>query len=74
MERYKNLSGDSGVVAYEIGPDSLTVRFQTGETYLYTAQDAGAGNLAEMHRLAVEGQGLSSFISRAVRQRYTRKW
>jgi hypothetical protein len=30
MERYKNLGGKSGVSAYEIGSDSITVQFTTG--------------------------------------------
>lgn len=30
MERYRNRGGDSGVVAYEIGPDSITVMFSDG--------------------------------------------
>jgi len=36
MERYKNLGGDSGVSVYEIGDNSVTVHFSTGEVYLYT--------------------------------------
>lgn len=40
MERYKNLGRDSGVSAYEIGDDSITVQFSTGEVYLYTYRSA----------------------------------
>jgi len=29
MERYKNRSGNSGVVAYEIGDDSIAVEFHS---------------------------------------------
>ena len=42
MERYKNLSGDSGVVAYQIKPDSIDVKFEDGWIYLYTYKSAGA--------------------------------
>ena len=73
MERYKNLSGASGVQAYEIGDQSITVRFSTGERYLYTDQSAGAENIAEMQRLATLGSGLSTFISQVVKDRYERK-
>lgn len=73
MERYKNLGGDSGVVGYEIAEGAITVQFKDGATYLYTTQSAGAGNLAEMQRLAVAGRGLNSFISRVVRKGYARK-
>ena len=73
MEHYKNLGGNSGVVGYEIAEDAITVQFSDGVTYLYTTQSAGAGNLAEMQRLAVAGRGLNSFISRVVRKGYARK-
>lgn len=73
MERYKNLGGDSGVVGYEISEGSIIVQFSDGATYLYTAQSAGVGNIAEMQRLATLGRGLNSFISRSVRKDYARK-
>jgi hypothetical protein len=44
MERYKNLGGDSGVVAYEIGADSIKVGFSDGSLYLYTYGSAGQYN------------------------------
>jgi hypothetical protein len=73
MKRYKNLSGESGVVAYEIDVGSITIKFSGGERYLYTDVSAGVANLAEMQRLARAGQGLCSFISRVIRNRYARK-
>lgn len=73
MERYGNLSGDSGVVAYEIGRGSITVEFREGHVYRYTNTSAGSGNIAEMQRLARTGRGLSGFISRVVRDRYAAK-
>ena len=73
MQRYKNLSGESGVLAYEIGDRAITVRFSGGERYLYTDQSAGADNIAEMQRLATLGSGLSTFISQVVKDRYARK-
>jgi hypothetical protein len=73
MQRYKNLSGESGVVAYEIGKRSITVRFTNGDRYIYTDQSAGADNIAEMQRLATLGTGLSTFISQVIRDRYERK-
>lgn len=73
MERYKNLGGSSGVVGYEISHEAITVQFSDGAAYLYTTQSAGAGNLAEMQRLAIAGRGLNSFISGVVRKNYARK-
>jgi hypothetical protein len=73
MQRYKNCSGESGVVAYDIDTGSITVQFSGGDRYLYTDDSVGAANLAEMQRLAASGRGLCSFISRVIRNRYARK-
>lgn len=74
MTAYKNLGGDSGINSYEIGADSITVRFKDGWFYLYTVQSAGSANIAEMKSLAISGHGLNSFIKRRVNKRYARKW
>lgn len=74
MERYKNLGGDSAVVAYELGTGSIIVQFKTGLHYLYTNQSAGAGNISTMQNLATAGQGLNSFIGNVVRKSFERKW
>jgi hypothetical protein len=70
MNQYKNLGGDSGVIGYEIKDGSITVQFKDRTEYLYTIQSAGAANIAAMHRLAVAGSGLNSFIMRTVRTKY----
>ena len=73
MHRYKNISGESGVVAYDIGRRSITVEFNSGDRYLYTDDSAGADHITEMQRLATLGSGLSTYISQIVRERYERK-
>ena len=73
MERYKNLSGDSGVVGYELGDGVILVQFADGSLYEYTDGSAGAVVIAEMQRLAAAGRGLSSFISKTSRKSYSRK-
>jgi hypothetical protein len=73
MQRYKNQSGESGVVAYDIGDRSITIQFSGGDRYLYTVESAGAANIAEMQRLARAGRGLATFISQVIRQRYAHK-
>lgn len=73
MERYRNLGGDSGVVAYELGNTSIKVQFRDGSVYLYTYESAGVSNIEHMKQLAVQGQGLNSFISRVVRKGYASK-
>ncbi len=73
MDRYENLSRDSGVVAYEIGDTSITVEFRDGSQYLYDSVQPGEEAVEEMKRLAVTGLGLATFINRAVRKNYARK-
>jgi hypothetical protein len=73
MQRYKNLSGDSNVSAYEIGIGTITVLFNDGSAYLYNDQSAGSANIVQMQRLAELGQGLNGFINRYVRKSYARK-
>jgi hypothetical protein len=52
MERYRNLSGNSGIIAFEIGANFVRVQFSHGAPYLYTYQSAGIANVDEMKRLA----------------------
>lgn len=73
MERYKNLGGDSGVVAYEFGADSIKVQFRGGDVYLYTYESTGPNDIDTMKSLALSGQGLNEFISRHVKKRFAAK-
>jgi hypothetical protein len=70
LQRYKNRSSCSGVSAYEIGEDYIKVEFADGPLYLYNHQTPGMRKVEKMKRLAVAGKGLSTFISRNVRDDY----
>ncbi len=65
MESYANVSGQSGIVAYQIGTDCITVQFKSGRHVLYLYSYSSAGNTAieTMKKLAQNGQGLHSYIS-----------
>ena len=41
MKRYRNRGGDSGIVAYEIGSDFITVMFSDGSIYLSYVSERG---------------------------------
>lgn len=73
IRTYKDLNGDSGVIAYEYRDDYIRIRFNTGATYLYTNSSAGVNNINEMKRLADIGNGLNSFINLNVKYKYNRK-
>ncbi len=74
MQRYMNLSGNSGVLAFETAPGEITVQFERSGFYLYTDASAGAANIVQMHILAQAGRGLGTFIKQAVNKGYARKW
>lgn len=73
METYRDLNNDSGISAYEISSDSITVRFKTGAVYLYNYSSTGATHVEEMKRLAESGDGLNSYISRNIGKNYAKK-
>lgn len=70
MERYRDLSGTSGVTAYAIKPDAIDVQFAGGVVYTYTVASAGRARIQQMKRLARSGSGLSTYISQHVRDAY----
>ena len=73
MEPYRNLSGESGAVAYELGPDYIRVQFAGGRVYTYDYRSTGRGEVEQMKRLAQAGRGLCSFISQVVGKHFAYK-
>jgi hypothetical protein len=70
MISYKNLSGSSGVAAYEIGADYILVMFTTGRVYRYSHGYAGSHHVSNMKNLAAAGQGLNTYINKYARLLY----
>lgn len=64
MKAYKNISGTSGVLAYEIGKTFIRVKFLGEQVYTYSYRSAGKQKVEAMKALAEEGQGLAGFISK----------
>jgi hypothetical protein len=73
MERYRNVAGNSGIAAYEIGKDYIVVQFEDGGRYRYTYASSGRENVERMKGLAKAGQGLNTFLSTEVSKLYERK-
>jgi hypothetical protein len=73
VEHYRNLNGNSGVLAYEFGAGSITVEFKDRSLYLYNYAKTGQQNVERMKALAEAGSGLNSFISKTVRNAYAAK-
>jgi hypothetical protein len=70
MTPYKRLSGDSGVLAYLIEARSIRVKFVDGKVYTYSYASTGRDRVEQMKLLARAGQGLSTYISKYVRDAY----
>lgn len=66
MQRYKDINNDSNVSRFEIGNDFIIVEFKTGSfrTYTYTYISAGSEHVEKMKRLALNHNGLNSYIRR----------
>lgn len=70
---YGKKPGDSGVTDVCIRDDSLIVRFQNGDVYLYDAERPGPVHLARMLLHARANRGLAGYISREVGSNFARK-
>jgi hypothetical protein len=71
MEKYLDLDGDSGILAYEIGETYIRVKFErTFKIYTYSYRSAGASRVEDMKRLANIGDGLNSYIMKYAKTLY----
>jgi len=70
MKKYRNLSGNSGVAAYETGPGWIKVSFNSGTPYTYSYNKAGKHHVEQMISLAQNGRGLATYINRYVKDLY----
>ena len=74
MQLYNNLGGNSGIIAYAIGDDYIDVQFHGGAIYRYSYVSTGMERVEQMKQLAVQGQGLNSFISKNVKTDYAARF
>lgn len=73
MTPYKNLSEESGVLAYEILPQGIRVQFLGKDVYYYSYAAPGAEHVEKMKALAEKGRGLATYISQNVRTNFDHK-
>lgn len=62
MTYYKNLAGNVGICAYELGEKEIRVRFHTRKSCLYSSQNTSEDHVSQMSNLAVQGHGLNDYI------------
>lgn len=70
MQHYRDIGGDSGIAAYEVGSDSITVEFKHGGIFLYNYASAGSSAIETMKQLAAKGNGLNTYINKYVKNAY----
>lgn len=70
MREYANLSGRSGILAYDYGETYIKVLFADESVYLYSYASAGPEKVECMKTLAEYGYGLNTFINRCARREY----
>lgn len=73
MHKYDGSAHGSGILAYEVGRDSIRIKFVDGSVYLYTYGSTGPRNIDAMKSLAEKGDGLNTYINRYVRRAYDRR-
>lgn len=73
MTRYRNRGGNSGVKSFEIGDTFIKITLSSGETYVYDYSSPGKNHVEKMKILALAGKGLSTYISRYVKESYSEK-
>ena len=72
--RYGNRHGGSGVRAWRIDGDLLSVEFVDGAVYDYRRREVGARHFDAACAAARAGRGLSSCVSRHLRDRYAARY
>jgi hypothetical protein len=70
MTPYGGHAKKHGVLSYEIGPEHIDVEFTSGWIYRFSYLKPGALRVERMKELAESGRGLSTFISKHVKNRY----
>jgi len=71
--RYEDRNGDSGVLAYQSGPNFIIVEFKSGGGYRYDYTTPGRRHVEAMKKLPESGDGLATYINQHIREHYAEK-
>ena len=72
---YKSHNPDAGVRNFEILPDAIILEFADRKwRYLYNADKPGLLHVNEMKRLALAGDGLTTYVNQHVGNNYAAKF
>jgi len=70
LNKYKDLSGDGGIMGYFFLEDGIIIKFSNSYYYLYNYENPGGEHVEKMKKLAAQGQGLKTYINKYVRDNY----
>jgi hypothetical protein len=62
MTHYKNLAGNVGICAYELGEKKIRIKFHTRKSCIYDLQNTSEDHVNNMTSLALQGHGLNDYI------------
>lgn len=74
FQPYRSGRGASGVVAYAIADEGMHIQFRNGDVHVYTPAATGRLHLKVMKQLARANAGLSTYVNRQVRNRYSLRY
>lgn len=66
MNTYRNMSGTKGVSEYELGEESIRLKFDTTKVFIYDYKYTGKEQVEKMKILAHQGVGLNQYINQNV--------
>lgn len=72
MKSYEG-SKKGGVDGYEFNEEGIILRFKGGRTYLYSNKRPGKVHADNMKKLAANGNGLTAYVNKYVRDDYDDK-
>jgi len=72
---YKSRNPNAGVYSFEFLPDAIILEFTDRQyRYLYNTERPGLEHVNEMKRLALAGEGLTTYVNQHVRDDYAAKF
>ena len=70
MQKYKDLSGTSGIEQYDSAIEHIDIEWKDGKVYRYDYSKPGAVDVERMKELAVAGEDLATYVNQHVRKNF----
>ena len=73
LENYMDLSGGGGITGYKFLQKGIILQCKLKDLYLYDFNKPGKQHIEQMKIVAEEGQGLTTYVNKNVRDNYSEK-